>query len=39
MIKHVVMWTFKDEAEGASKEQNIKKFCDMLKHWLVLCPE
>ncbi|HON52368.1 MAG TPA: Dabb family protein [Bacteroidales bacterium] len=38
MIKHVVMWTFKDEAEGASKEQNIKKFCDMLQALVGVVP-
>ena len=25
MIKHIVMWKLKDSAEGASKQENIKK--------------
>jgi hypothetical protein len=25
MLKHVVMWKFKDSAEGGSREQNLKK--------------
>ena len=25
MIKHIVMWTLKDEAEGASKPENLSK--------------
>lgn len=30
MIKHVVMWTFKEEAAGKSKEENIAEFKKML---------
>ena len=32
MIKHIVMWTFKDEAEGNKKEQNISIFKEMLEN-------
>lgn len=38
MIKHVVMWTFKDEAEGASKEQNVEKFAHMLRNLVGVVP-
>ena len=31
MIKHIVMWKFKDFAEGASKEENILKVKAMLE--------
>ncbi len=31
MIKHIVMWSFKDEAEGNTKEQNILIFKEMLE--------
>ena len=31
MIKHIVMWKFKDYAEGASKQENILKVKDMLE--------
>ena len=31
MIKHIVMWKFKDFAEGASKEENILKVKTMLE--------
>lgn len=31
MIKHIVMWKFKDFAEGASKEENIRKVKSMLE--------
>jgi len=34
MIKHIVMWTFKETAEGYTKEQNIHTFAEML-HGLV----
>jgi hypothetical protein len=30
MIKHIVMWTLKDEAEGAGKAANAQKMKDML---------
>lgn len=30
MIKHVVMWKLKDEAEGCTKEENIKKIKELL---------
>lgn len=30
MIKHIVMWTLKDEAEGATKAENAKKMMEML---------
>lgn len=31
MIKHIVMWKFKDFAEGASKDENIAKVKAMLE--------
>lgn len=31
MIKHIVMWKFKDFAEGATKEENILKVKSMLE--------
>ncbi len=30
MVKHIVMWTLKDEAEGASAAENAKKMMEML---------
>lgn len=30
MIKHIVMWKFKDEAQGASRDENIAKAFEML---------
>lgn len=31
MIKHIVMWKFKDEAEGATKAENIAKVKALLE--------
>ena len=31
MIKHIVMWKFKDYAEGASKQENVLKVKSMLE--------
>ncbi len=31
MIKHIVMWKFKDYAEGADKKENILKVKNMLE--------
>ena len=31
MIKHIVMWKFKDFAEGATKQENILKVKSMLE--------
>ncbi len=31
MLKHIVMWRFKDEANGNSKVENIEKFKGMLE--------
>lgn len=25
MVKHIVMWSFKDEAQGLTREENLKK--------------
>jgi len=36
MIRHVVMWKFKDEAAGASKQENMEKTRVMLYD---LCPK
>lgn len=30
MLKHIVMWKLKDEAEGALKEENARKMRDLL---------
>lgn len=30
MLKHIVMWRFKDEAGGRTKEENIEKFKSLL---------
>ncbi len=30
MIKHIVMWRLKEEAEGATKAENIQKMKEML---------
>lgn len=38
MIKHVVMWTFKDEAEGATKQENISQFKTMLNGLVGVVP-
>lgn len=31
MIKHIVMWRLKDQAEGASKSENLQKMKAMLE--------
>lgn len=31
MVKHIVMWKFKDHAEGLSKKENISKVKSMLE--------
>lgn len=31
MIKHIVMWKFKDEAEGATRDENIAKVKALLE--------
>lgn len=31
MLKHIVMWKLKDEAEGATKAENAKKMQQMLE--------
>ncbi|BDD09944.1 stress responsive protein [Fulvitalea axinellae] len=31
MVKHVVMWRFKDEANGNTKSENIKKTIEILQ--------
>lgn len=31
MVKHIVMWKLKEEAEGASKAENAKKMKEMLE--------
>ncbi|GFK92859.1 hypothetical protein NNJEOMEG_00687 [Fundidesulfovibrio magnetotacticus] len=31
MIKHIVMWTLKDEAEGRTKAENAKKMKELLE--------
>lgn len=39
MIKHIVMWKFKSEAEGASKEANMTKAKDILTALVGVVPE
>lgn len=31
MIKHIVMWTIKDQAEGETKQENLNKMRSMLE--------
>lgn len=31
MVRHIVMWKFKDEAQGLSKEENLMKVKGMLE--------
>jgi len=38
MIKHIVMWTLKDEAVGASKAANAKKMKELLSGLRTLIP-
>lgn len=38
MIKHIVMWTLKDEAEGAGKAANARKMKDLLSALPPLIP-
>lgn len=39
MIRHVVMWKFKDEAEGKTKEENMQIVRDALFALLPIIPE
>ncbi len=39
MLKHVVLWKFKDFAEGASREQNLKKAKSLLESLKGRIPE
>lgn len=39
MIEHIVMWRLKDEAEGASKEENARKIKEMLEALKGVIPE
>ena len=39
MIRHVVMWKFKTEAEGKNKEENMQAVKDMLYSLVPLIPE
>jgi len=39
MIKHIVMWKFKEEAEGRSKLENMKLVRDRLYALVPLVPE
>ena len=39
MIRHVVMWKFKSEAEGNSKEENMQAVKDMLYSLVPRIPE
>lgn len=38
MIKHIVMWKLKDEADGASKAENIEKMCRLLEGCSAIVP-
>ncbi|MBN2104009.1 Dabb family protein [bacterium] len=39
MIKHIVMWTLKEKAEGKSKQENISLLRDRLEALPELIPE
>ncbi|QEN07193.1 Dabb family protein [Oceanispirochaeta crateris] len=39
MIKHIVMWKFKDEAEGKSKDENIQIIKKDLENLVGVIPE
>ena len=39
MIKHVVMWKFKESAEGASKAANVQIFKDGLEALIPIIPQ
>ncbi len=39
MIKHIVMWKFKDEAEGRSKQENMELVRDRLYALVPIIPE
>lgn len=38
MIKHIVMWKMKDQAEGASKADNMKKITALLNNLVGVVP-
>ena len=39
MIRHIVMWKFKEEAEGKTKQENMEKAREMLYALLPVIPE
>jgi hypothetical protein len=39
MVKHIVMWKLKDQAEGASKEENTRKLKDTLEAMKAKIPQ
>lgn len=39
MIKHIVMWKFKEQAEGQTKEQNMKHVAESLMNLRAVIPE
>lgn len=39
MIKHIVMWRFKDEAEGRTKQQNMEYIKERLLALVPVIPE
>ena len=39
MIKHIVLWKLKDQAEGAGREQNLTRLRAMLQTLPALIPE
>ena len=39
MIKHIVMWRLKEEAEGATKAENAQKMKEMLEALKGMIPE
>jgi len=39
MIRHIVMWKFKEEAEGKTKRENMEKAREMLYDLLPIIPE
>ncbi|MCR4963002.1 MAG: Dabb family protein [Firmicutes bacterium] len=39
MLRHIVMWQFKDQAQGASKEENMSRAAEMLQALQGIIPQ
>lgn len=39
MLRHIVMWKFKDQAEGATKDENMRKAAEMLQALQGMIPQ